>query len=171
MSLAAETREAARARPFLTAALRAGVVNYTAAAEWLVADAALEGEPEAVATALRRFAEDLPARSVEGRRASVSMHGGVGIEEDPDAAESGIAPVLRVGDAAVVEDGDHTAIVARGEVDAAALAAVLARLGTAEVPVAAASVAAEALTVVVGRRDGATAVRLVEEALERVPSE
>ena len=171
MSLAADTREAARARPFLTAALRAGVVNYTAAAEWLVADAALEGEPEAVATALRRFADDLPARSVEGRRASVSMHGGVGIDEASDPAGSGTAPVLRVGDAAVVDGGDRTAIVARGAVDAAALAAVLARCGTADIPVAAAGVAGEALTVVVGRRDGATAVRLVEGALERVPDE
>ena len=55
MSLASETRDAVRARPFLYDALRAGVVNYTAAARELDVD----GEVDAVATALRRFAEEL----------------------------------------------------------------------------------------------------------------
>ena len=41
MSLAAETREAVRTHPFLLDALRAGVVNYNAAAAWLVTPAPL----------------------------------------------------------------------------------------------------------------------------------
>ncbi|MFT4958602.1 MAG: hypothetical protein ACI9EZ_001934, partial [Halobacteriales archaeon] len=55
MSLAERTREAARARPFLVEGLRAKVVNYTAAARFLDVD----GEVDAVATALRRYGEGL----------------------------------------------------------------------------------------------------------------
>jgi|APHM01.1.fsa_nt_gi hypothetical protein len=61
MSLAAETREAVRERPVLYDALRAGIVNYTAAAERL----ALNGDREAIATALRRFAESLSENADE----------------------------------------------------------------------------------------------------------
>src|SRR6056297_2372029 len=55
MSVAAATREAVRDRPALYDALRAGVVNYTAAADALDVD----GDREAIATALRRFAAEL----------------------------------------------------------------------------------------------------------------
>ena len=48
MSLAAETRAAVRARPWLLEALRAGVVNYAAAAESLDVD----GDTDSIATAL-----------------------------------------------------------------------------------------------------------------------
>ena len=50
MTVAAETREAVRDHPFLETALRAGVVNYTAAARFLDV-----GEEEAVAAALRQI--------------------------------------------------------------------------------------------------------------------
>ena len=164
MSLASETREAVRARPFLSTALRAGVVNYSAAAALLD----LDGDSEAVATALRRFAEDLPAYGPESRQAAVRMRSDVGrVSADTDAE-----PLLSVGDAGFAPDVDGgrlTAVVAVGAVDAAALATVLGRLSTAEVSVEAAGVAEESLVVVVPRRDGAGAVRAVEDALERVP--
>ncbi|MGZ0745686.1 DUF7523 family protein [Haloparvum sp. AD34] len=194
MSLAAETRAAARERPFLVTALRAGIVNFTAAATWLADDVALDGDTEAVATALSRFADDLPPLEATNRRASVAMRSGVGVI---DVAEGGVMEttddgvvktndegvvettggsdnidedlLLRVGDTAVVPEGDHTAIVATGDVDAAALANALAVVATADVEVHAAGVGGSTLIVVVGRRDGADAVRKVEAALERVP--
>ena len=168
MSVAERTRDVAREHPFLVAALRAGIVNHSAAAEFLDVD----GETDAVATALRRFAESLPAYATEARTTVVTMHSGVGVVDDPsevdavDAAES----TLLVGGTAVVADaGDRTAVVASGEVDSAALRAVLARLAVAAVDVVAAGVGSESLVVVVERRAGAKAVRLVEDTLSAVP--
>ena len=179
MSLAADTRDAARARPFVLDALRAGVLNHSAAAAWLAAEADLGGDDadtDAIATALRRFREDLPPYATAERAASVSMRSGVGVVEsaadaDGDVESAAADPLLRVGGAAVVPEGRDTAIVATGDVDAGALAAVLRRLGAADVGVAAAGIAGDALVVVVGRRDGATAVRVVEDALAAVPNE
>jgi len=171
MSLAADTREAARARPFVLDALRAGVLNHSAAAAWLAdeADLAVDGDADtdAIATALRRFRADLPAYATVERSASVSMRSGVGVVEGERDAD----PLLGVGGAAVVPEGRDTAILATGDVDAGALATALRRLDAVDVDVAAAGVAGDALTVVVRRRDGATAVRVVEEALSAVPNE
>jgi hypothetical protein len=163
MSLAGETREAVRARPFLYTALRAGVVNYSAAADLLDID----GDREAVATALRRFAADLPPYDPESRQAAVRMQSGVGRVD----AESEVDPLLSVSDAGfspAVEGGRLTAVVASGAVDADALASVLGRLAAGEIPVEAAGVGEDSLVVVVGRRDGPGAVRAVEDALELV---
>ncbi|WP_096393987.1 hypothetical protein [Halorubrum trapanicum] len=174
MSLAAETREAVRARPFVRDALRAGLVNHSAAATWLAERADLDGDPDAIAAALRRFREDLPAYETESRTASVTMRSGVGVVDDAGDGDSGAGdaddlPLLRVGDAAVVDGGDRTAILATGDVDAAALADALGRLAAADVEIAAAGVAGDALVCVVPRRDGASAVRVVEAALGAVP--
>ncbi|ESS09750.1 MAG: hypothetical protein A07HN63_00557 [uncultured archaeon A07HN63] len=84
MSLAAETREAVRERPALYDALRAGVVNYTAAAETL----AIDGDREAIATALRRFAESLDAPDASDRSLTVRMDRRI----DAESADS--LPVL-----------------------------------------------------------------------------
>ena len=169
MSLAADTREAARARPFVLDALRAGVLNHSAAAAWLAEAADLGGDgdadTDAIATALRRFREELPPYATAERNASVSMRSGVGmVDDEGGGGDAGDAPLLRVGGAAVVPEGRDTAILATGDVDAGALAAVLRRLDAVDV-------AGDALVVVVGRRDGATAVRVVEDALAAVPSE
>ncbi|WP_254840328.1 DUF7523 family protein [Natronomonas marina] len=155
MTVAADAREAVRERPFLETALRAGVVNYTAAARFLDV-----GEEEAVAAALRRYAEELDDYEASDRRASVSMRSGVGPADEYDEA------LLTVGETAfAAAGGSHTAVVAEGEFGAAALADVLGRLRTADVDVAAAAGAEGTLAVVVGRRDGADAVRAVEAAL------
>lgn len=206
MSLAAETREAVRQRPFLLDALRAGVVNYTAAAEFL----GLDGDAESIATALRRYAADLPAHATDARDTRVTMQSGVGLQRSagttspvdddgpvspaddagpadaagptdtagPADAERGgdstadeAAPLLSVAGTAVVPDaGSLTAVLATGEVDAAALAAVLDRLRIADVSVDAAGVAEDTLLVVVPRRAGAKTVRLVEAAVDAVPA-
>lgn len=155
MTVAADTREAVRERPFLQTALRAGVVNYTAAARFLDV-----GDTEAVAAALRRYAEELDDYEPVDRRASVSMRSGVGATDGADDA------LLRVGDTSFTADGgDFTAVVADGELDVDALTDVLGRLRTAEVEVEAAAGADGTLAVVVGRRAGADAVRAVEDVL------
>ena len=154
MSLAADTREAVRARPVLYDALRAGIVNYTAAADSLD----LDGDREAIATALRRFAESLDAAAAPADHSlTVRMERGV----DADAAES----LLAVDDDSVGDaDTTATAIRASGDVDSALLATVLDRLRIAEIDVLAGAVADDTLVVVVPQRSGAAALRLVEAA-------
>lgn len=160
MTLAADARAAVRERPFLMAALRAGVVNYTAAARSLE----VGGDEEAVATALRRFAADLPARATTERDVRVTMESGLG------TADTGADAPLAVGGTGLVPgEGDLTAVLATGAVDPSALAWTLDRLAAAEVPVKAAGIAGDALVVAVPRRAGADAVRVVEDALAAVP--
>ncbi len=163
-SHAAEARQAVREHPFLLDALRAGVVNYTAAAEFL----GLDGEDEAVATALRRFADDLPAYETESRDARVRMRRGVGLADEVADGDGADDPVVVVGDRAVVPGGSMTAVTAEGDVDDDALAAALGRLAAESVVVDAAGVAGDTLAVVVPEPDGATALRAVEAALESV---
>jgi len=165
MSLAARTRAAVRDRPFLLAALRAGVVNYAAAAAFLD----LDGDDEAVAAALRRYADDLTAFEVESRDAVVRMRSGVGLIEE--GADTDADPVVAVGGVGVAPgSGDLTAVIATGDVDPTALAAVIERLDAAHVVVDAAGVAGETLAVVVPRSDGPAAIELVEDALDAVPA-
>ncbi|WP_126664658.1 DUF7523 family protein [Haloterrigena salifodinae] len=164
MSLAAETRRTAEEHPFLVTALRAGIVNYTAAARFLEVD----GETDAIATALRRYAEELSAYETDSRDVRVRMESGIGsVDGDAEA-------LLTVGEAAFAPDGgdgDHTAIVAAGAVDASALAAVLRRLSLEEITPIAAGVGEGSLLVVVDRLAGANALRAVEDALAAVPTE
>ena len=161
MTVAEEAREAVRERPFLLEALRAGVVNYTAAARHLDV-----GDEEAVATALRRFADDLPEPAADSRDARVTMESGLGVADSSGNDGS----LLAVGDTGLVSgEGSLTGVLATGDVDPAALAWVLDRLLADGVSVEAAGVSGDALLVAVGRRDGATALRIVEDALETVP--
>lgn len=159
MSLAADTRRAVDAHPFLHAALRAGVVNYTAAARFL----AVDGETDAVATALRRYSDELEALGPSNRSVRVRMQSGVGPVDDPDEA------LLVVGSTVLGTGSDssaYTAIVATGEVDAEAVSTALASLHIAGIEVIAAGFEPETLVVAVERLDGANAVRAVESALE-----
>lgn len=156
MTIAERTRAAVRRDPFLLDALRAGVVNYTAAARYLDVDA---GE-EAVAAALRRYAEELEPRLAPDVDARVTMKSRLG------PTDSGGA-LLAVGDAALAPgEGSLTGVLATGEdVGPRELGAVLARCGAADVPVDAAGAAGGSLVVVVGRRDGPDALRIVEDVL------
>jgi hypothetical protein len=157
MSLAAATRDAVRERPFLYDALRAGVVNYTAAARLLD----IEGDTDAVATALRRFADELANGPTHESQARVSMQSGLGRTEDTDA-------LLAVGDTCLGSSaGSLTGIVASGDVSAAALGDTLGRLRAADISVEAAGVGDGTLVVVVKRRDGPDALRVVEAAVGR----
>jgi len=166
MTLAAETRRAVRANPFLRDALRAGCVNYTAAARFLDVGGgeADETEREAVAAALRRYAEDLPEyeRPVPEGRTRVNMRSGLGPTDDPDEA------LLRVADTLLAPGGgDLTGITATGDdVDPRTLGYVLGRLDAEGVAVGAAGATDGVLLVAVNRRDGPDALRVVESALE-----
>ena len=158
MTVAAETRRTVRANPFLRDALRAGCVNYTAAARFLDV-----GEEEAVAAALRRYAEDLPeyGRPVPDGRTRVNMRSGLGTTDDPDEA------LLRVADTLLAPGGgDLTGITATGDgVDPRTLGYVLARLDAEGVAVGAAGATDGVLLVAVNRRDGPDALRCVEDAV------
>ena len=173
MSLAAETRAAVRARPWLLSALRASVVNYAAAAESLDVD----GDREAIATALRRFEAELSPAGTDARDVTVRMRTGVGTVDRAtghagDSAETDFAdPLVSVGEIAIAPTGEGlTAITAEGDVDGRALTAVADRLDAENVVVDAAGVAGSRLVVVVPPSDGANALRTVEDALAAVPT-
>lgn len=94
MSLAADTREAVRERPVLYDALRAGIVNYTAAADTLD----VEGDADAIATALRRFARSLSTEA-DGRAdgdAADDVDSDVTDPTDSDADSDGATPTVRM---------------------------------------------------------------------------
>ena len=159
MSLAAETRRAVDDHPFLVDALRAEVCNYTAAARYLDVD----GDADAVATALRRYAEDLPRLKRSSQEVRVTMRSGVGTDADPTDA------LLVVGDVTIgTGDGDRTAILATGDVNVAGFGLTVRRLAVAEVTVEAAGFAPGAAAFVVGKRDGANALRIVEQSFDVV---
>jgi hypothetical protein len=166
MTVAEETRATVRERPFLHDALRAGVVNYAAAAAALDIDA----DRDAVATALRRFANDLDegeaSTGVSDPGARVRMERGVGAVDDDATADEGTKALLTVGAADyAVGAGDATAVVASGDVGPRALERVLGRLRIAAVGVDAAGVTPTGLVVIVGGQAGADALRAVESAL------
>ncbi|WP_136687069.1 DUF7523 family protein [Halorhabdus amylolytica] len=153
MTLAEQAREAVRARPFVHEALRAGVINYSAAARMLDV-----GEEEPVAAALRRYAAELSERDMPARSARVTIQSGVGRTDDPEER------LLAVGDAAFASgDGPLTAVLVNGDVDAWLLTHALARLDAEDITVEAAGVADGSLLVVVERRDGPRTVQFLEE--------
>lgn len=166
MTLAADTRNAVRRNPFVFEALRAGVLNYTAAARFLDV-----GDLDPVAAALRRYAEELPNHESDSRDARVTMQSGLGAVEmnEGDETSRESDALLTIGSRALVPDaGSLTGVLATGAVDARALAHVLDRLAIEKVDVAAAGIAGDGLLVVVGRRAGPDAVRIVEETLAGV---
>jgi len=166
MSLAAETREAVRNRPVLFEALRAGVVNYTAAADSLD----VEGDPEAIATALRRFAADLDDPQPGERSITVRLHSAIEtVDAEPLLAVdgAGLAVAGEPSESTSTADfDDQTAVRVTGEVDAHLLSAVVDRLRVAEIPVTAAGSTDEAMVVVVPRREGPSTVQLLEAVAE-----
>jgi len=166
MSLAERTRAAVREHPFLLDGLRAGVVNYAAAARFLDV-----GDEDAVVAALRRFAADLPDYEPPGARVSVRMERGFGLERidvagdgDGDVCETAV-PLVLGGHALLPDEGSLTLIVARGDVDGPAAAGVLGRLAAADLVVEAAALGRDSLWVVVNGREGPNALRVVEETL------
>lgn len=158
MTLASKTREAVRDRPFLYDALAAGVVNYAAVARELD----VEGDAEAITAALRRFAGELPDPVETDREATVRMKRGL----EPRDGVSDAEVLLRVGERCYAAGtGSFTGVLATGDLSARALEPALGRLRSHDIEVTAAGVVDRALLVVVGRRDGADALRLIEAAI------
>jgi hypothetical protein len=157
-SLAAETRNAVDAHPFVRDGLRAGVLNFAAAARFL--DVA--GGEEAVATALRRYADELP--TIESRDGSVrvTMQSGIGVAE-----AIGRESILQIGETTFTSDGgDYTAIQAVGAVDPRYAGTVSIRLDNADIEVRGTGLTEESLVVIVDRRAASAALEIVEDAVE-----
>lgn len=164
MSVAERTRTAVRDHPFLYDALRAGVVNYTAAARFLDVDK--RADAEAVAAALRRYASELEYRPPEGD-ARVTMESGFGVAAHGagTGANAGDA-LLAVGDTSLVADeGSLSVVLATGDVGPETLRAVLGRCVAAGIDVDATGVAGNGLLVAVSRRDGPDTLQRVEDAV------
>lgn len=152
MSIAERTREAVREHPFLYEALQAGVVNYTAAAAFLDV-----GDEDAVAAALRRYADDLAGED------DTSSDGSVRVRMERGVGQSEHAGMLAVGGTGFAPDsGALTAILATGAVTLTDAERVFGRCLVADIEVVAAGMAGDTLVLVVGRRDGPDALRLVE---------
>lgn len=147
-SLAAETRRAVDESPFLREALRADVVNFAAAARYLD----VPGDEEAIATALRRYASELPETGTQPGGVRVRMESGV----DPSVLEVG-------GDRPTFEDDSATAILATGEVGPRFLGRVLLALESRDIPVEGAGLVDGTAIVLVPRNHGAGALRLIEQ--------
>ena len=152
MSIAEKTRKAVRERPFLYDALRAGVLNYTEAARFLDV-----GDEDAVAAALRRYATELDDPALSGD-ARVRMESGLGVVSDGDG-------VLTVGETTFTPDsGSFTGIFATGELSVSGLRRVLGRCEIEGIEIEAVGFTNRSLALVVERRDGANALRIVEHA-------
>ena len=154
MSLAANAREKAREHPFIYGALEAGVLNYSAAARFLDI-----GDEESVAAALRRYGEELSYEPPEGS-ARVTMETGLGRSSD------GRGLLTVDGDGFVPGEGSLTAVLATGEISLRRFRGALARCEAEEIEPHAAGVTDEAFLIVVDRRDGPDALRVVESVCE-----
>lgn len=154
MSLAAKARKKAREHPFIYEALEAGVLNYSAAARFLDV-----GDEESVAAALRRYGEELEYEPPEGK-VRVTMETGLG--QSPDSG--GLLSVDGAG--FVPGEGSLTAILATGEVSLRRFRGALSRCEAEDIEPHAAGVTREAFLIVVGRRDGPDALRVVESVCE-----
>ena len=147
-SIAEATRRAVDSTPYLRQALRAGVLNYTAAARQLD----VPGETEAVASALRRYADELPPTEAADGSVRVRMERGV----SPD----------RLAVSGVTASGDLTAIVLEGETNTGLFGRVLSALVATEVPLRGGGFVEGIGIVLVPRGDGSTALRTVEAVIE-----
>jgi hypothetical protein len=144
-SIAEETRRAVDRTPHLRRALREGILNYTAAARRLGVDA----DPEAVASALRRYESELPPLPADDRSVRVRM------ERHPEPE------ILAVG-GRTPETTALTAIRVAGVSDGTVLARALSTLRSSDVSVAGAGFLAEEAILLVESGDGSTALRHVE---------
>lgn len=154
MTLAAKAREKAREQPFIHEALKAGVLNYSAAARFLDI-----GDEESVAAALRRYGEELEYEREESDL-RVTMETGLGQKTNGSG-------LLYIGDTAYVPgEGSLTAILATGSVSLRRFRAVLCRCEAESIDIHAGGVTDETFLVVVDRRDGPETIRLVESVCE-----
>lgn len=125
MSRAEQARTAIRTQPFIHEALRAGVLNYHAAARLLDVD----GDPEAIATALRRYEETLDSPTASGTPPIVRLERNVGITDGP-----GDDPLLTVDGLTVTSEGDYAAVLVTGMETTRAFAKAVTRVTLSDIP-------------------------------------
>ncbi|MFL2520896.1 MAG: hypothetical protein ACJ0QU_00715 [Halobacteriales archaeon] len=138
MSLAAITRRAVRKTPYLYDALRAGIVNYSAAARMLN----LEGQDAAISVSLQRLSKELPPLEM------ASIDANITISSD--------------------ETKQRAKIVIEGPVDAKALSHLILVCHMNEIRIIEASVVMGEIDIVVEWKDGPNSLRLIERALESI---
>lgn len=158
MTTAETTREQARTHPYLIDALRDGIVNYAAAARTLDVSA----DTDAVATALRRYATDLPPRTTTSHDVRVTI---TTPESPTDNPLSRVPPDTRENTA--TEPLTH--ITATGDIPPRALEHILGLCHTHRITPVAASATPDRLVLVVDRADAATALRLTETGFQTTP--
>lgn len=157
MSTAASTRAAVRSHPFLLMALRAGVLNYTAAARFLGID-----DVDAGAAALRRFAAELPEYDPTAPDLRIRVESGIG----PDSPDDD--PLFVLDDTAIGATGGKWAVVrATGNLDPAAVARIMARIDVADVDPIATGYTDDRIVVVVERSASPTVIQCMEGAPPR----
>jgi hypothetical protein len=158
MSLASDTRDAVRAHPFLYDALRAGVLNYTATARFLDL-----GDVDTVTAALQRYADELDNYNPADGDTRIEMQIGLGpVDSEDDRGDA----LIHIGDTAYDDGGSLTGIIATGEVSPSVLATVLNRFRVEGIDVETATIGNGSLIVLVSRRDGPIALRLIEAVVE-----
>ncbi len=152
-SLADRVRAAVRADPLFYDALRAGIVNYRALARTLPVD----GEIETIATALRRFADQLPAPE---QSSDPRLRLRRDITVTADGADPGL---LTVGSVTLqsVDDGTETALLVTG-CQPRWFARALVALDIAEIPIVAAGIEGTDAIIVVAQSDGMAALQTLE---------
>lgn len=155
MNTAAAAREAIRRHPSLLVALRAGVLNYSAAARFLDLE-----DVDAGAAALRRYANELPAYVGEPPELRIRVLGEVGPISDPSEA------LLVVGETHLGEgEGDWSAVLATGEIAPADAGGILEALRVQGIEPVAAGAEPGRFVLVVERGETHTAIRAVEETV------
>jgi len=138
MSLAAITRRAVRKTPYLYDALRAGIVNYSAAARMLN----LEGQDAAISVSLQRLSKELPPLEM------ASIDANITISSD--------------------ETKQRAKIVIEGPVDAKALSHLILVCHMNGIRIIEASIVMGEIDIVVEWKDGPNSLRLIERALESI---
>ncbi len=144
MSLASRTRETVKKYPCIHEALRAGVINYSAAARYLP----ISGDTEAIASALRRYGEQLDNQTDQYFDLSITMHTSYPLQltDLPPTIEKDSVTWLCV-------SGDITPIV---------VGSLLLGCKSHEIPVHAVSANERTAVICVPRTSGATALRCIE---------
>jgi|TARA_Y100000817_G_scaffold307468_1_gene293978 hypothetical protein len=139
MSLAAITRREVRKTPYLYDAIRAGIVNYSAAARMLD----LEGQDTAVSVSLQRLNKELPPLEMARIDANIT------ISSD--------------------EINQQVKIVVEGPVDAKILSHFILVCHMNEIQIIEASISMGEIQIVVEWKEGPNALRIIERALESIP--
>ncbi|WP_415487561.1 hypothetical protein [Candidatus Hikarchaeum yamanae] len=139
MSLAAITRREVRKTPYLYDAIRAGIVNYSAAARMLD----LEGQDTAVSVSLQRLNKELPPLEMERIDANIT------ISSD--------------------ETNQQVKIMVEGPVDAKILSHLILVCHMNEIRIIEASISRGEIQIVVEWKEGPNSLRIIERALESIP--